>query len=99
MEILIPWLVIVSGLSLLFAYILVMAVLRMVKRLTETNKQLLILLAGQGGKPEVVGATMRALVASEKPPQGKLRGIGGGKKKPKETKPTNIDHVMSIGVK
>ena len=94
-NILIPWLMIAGGLLVIFVYILVMALLQTVKRLTETNKQLLILVAGLGGKPEVTGSVLRALVASEKPPQGKLRGIA---KKDKKSVSSNTDYEMTVGV-
>lgn len=71
--------------------ILAIVLLNTIKRLADTNKQLLILIAGKEGKPE----TLRALVASEKPPQGKLRGIATGKKEDK--KPKNTDYTMQIG--
>ena len=97
MDLLIPWILIGSGLFVLFVYILVMALLQTVKRLTETNKQLLILVAGFSGKPETNGAVLRALVASEKPPQGKLRGIAG-KKKDEKSQSSNTDYEMTIGL-
>ena len=81
------------GLLAFFAISLLVAELRVVNRLTETNKQLLIVVAGQNQKPEA----LRALVASNKPPQGKLRGIADGKKK-KDVKPENINYTMEIGV-
>ena len=98
MNILIPWAIIAIGLFVVFVYILVMALLQTVKRLTETNKQLLILVAGFSGKPETNGAVLRALVASEKPPRGKLRGIAG-KKKDEESKSSNTDYEMTIGLR
>ncbi len=98
MNVLIPWFMIAGGLLVLFVYILVMALLQIVKRLTETNKQLLIIIAGFGGKPEVSGSVVRGLVASEKPPHGKLRGIAD-KKKDKKPKSTNTDYEMQVGVR
>lgn len=78
----------------ILVYILVLLIvqLKVVNRLTETNKQLLIVVAGQNQKAE----TLRALVASNKPPQGKLKGIADDKKK--DDKPKNVDYKMSIGV-
>ena len=70
-------------------------ILKLVNQLAEVNKQLLILVAGREGKPEQAGATMRALVASSKPPQGKLRGIA--EKKKKDDKLKNTDYVMELG--
>lgn len=84
------------GLLVLLAHALLFALLKSNNRIVETNKQLLILVAGREGKPEQAGATMRALVASAKPPQGKLKGIADGKKEDK--KPTNTDYQMTIGV-
>jgi hypothetical protein len=95
-NVLIPWLIALAGLFVVF--VLAIILLKVINRVVETNKQLLILLAGQGGKPEVSGATMRALVASEKSPQGKLHGIAPGKKK-EVKKPDNIDYKMQIGVR
>lgn len=64
-----------------------------VHQITDTNKQLLIVVAGKDEKPE----TLRALVASNKPPQGKLKGIATDKKKDK--KPENTDYTMQVGVR
>jgi len=90
--VLIPIVIIISALVVVMFVILAGALVISVGRLNETNKQLLIVVAGQEGKPE----TLRALVASAKPPQGKLKGIAGAKKK--EDKPKNTDYQMSIGV-
>lgn len=87
-------LLILAGLFGIFSYVLLMILLKVVSRLTETNKQLIILVAGQNEKPEA----LRALIASAKPPQGKLRGIAGGDKKTEKKKPTNMNYTMSIGV-
>lgn len=76
---------------LALASILVIALLSTVKRLTDTNKQLLILLAGREVKPE----TLRALVASDRPPQGKLKGIATGKQ---QDGPKNTNYTMAVGV-
>lgn len=90
-------LIILAGLVsvgiLFYILVLLLVQLKIVNRLTETNKQLLIIVAGQNQKPEA----LRALMASNKPPQGKLKGIADGKKK-KEDKPKNTDYKMSIGV-
>ncbi len=61
------------------------------RRLDGTNKQLMILVAGKEGKPE----TLRALVASSKPPQKNLKGIASGKKKDK--KPANTNYTLEVG--
>ncbi len=62
-----------------------------VYQITETNKQLLIVVAGRDEKPE---SALRALVALNKPPQGKLKGIADGKK---DKKPANTDYEIVIG--
>lgn len=82
-----------AGLFGIFSYILLMILLKVVGQITETNKQLLIVVAGKEAKPEA----LRALVASAKPPQGKLRGIADGNKD-KKNKPENTNYVMEIGV-
>ena len=79
------------GLLGILAYLMIL--LKVINRLTDTNKQLLVVVAGKNEKPE----TLRALVASSKPPQGKLRGIADGKKK-KEVKPENTNYTLDIGV-
>jgi len=89
-SIVIPWLLVLAGIFTLFVYILVIALLKVVKQVTETNKQLLIVVAGKDAKPEA----LRALVASAKPPQKKLPGISGKKK---DDKPTNTNYTMEIG--
>ena len=85
----------ILGLVLVVALVsvLVVTLLSVVKRLTDTNKQLLILLAGKEAKPDAI----RALVASDRPPQKNLRGIATGRVKEVE-KPKNTDYEMSIGV-
>ena len=92
MDNLILMLSIFVGFLVLIVYILLWALLRSNSRLIETNKQLLIIVAGKEAKPEA----LRALVASSKPPQGKLRGIADKKKKGDKDKNTN--YTMSIGV-
>ena len=85
------------GILVLFCIALLIALLKSSNRIIEINKQLLIVVAGRDGKPEQAGATMRALVASAKPPQGKLKGIADDKKK-KDDKPKNTNYMMEIGV-
>ena len=75
-----------------FAVIHLRTQLKVVNRLMEVNKQLILLTAGKEAKPEA----LRALVASEKPPQGNLKGIATGGKKEKK-KPTNIDYTLTVG--
>ena len=91
---LIAGLFILVGLFGGFASILLIALLRVVNRVAEVNRQLIILVAGQNEKPEA----LRALIASAKPPQGKLRGIAGGDKKTKTENPANTNYTMSIGI-
>ena len=86
-------LVLFVGLICFFARLLSKAV----AQITKTNNQLLILIAGQSGKPEATGGIMRALVASEKSPRGKLAGVTTPKKTEKK-KSNNVDCQMSIGV-
>ncbi len=76
---------------LALATILVIALLSTVKRLADTNKQILILMAGKETKPE---ATLRALVVSDRPPRKPLPGIANEKK---EDKPKNTDYTLQIG--
>lgn len=73
---------------------LLITLLKVVNRLAEANKQLLIVVAGKDQKPE----SLRALVASAKPPQGNIKGIAGDKKD-KGKKPENTNYTMEIGVK
>ena len=80
------------ALLVLLAIVLLFALLKSTNRVLETNKQLMILVAGKETKPEA----LRALMASSKPPQGKLRGIADGGKK--EDKSKNTDYTMEIGV-
>lgn len=72
---------------------LLVVVYNVVGQLTLTNKQLLIFLVGKEPKPE---SALRALITSQKPPQGKLKGIADGKKKNK--KPENKNYIMEVGV-
>ncbi|KKN55760.1 hypothetical protein LCGC14_0579090 [marine sediment metagenome] len=81
-----------TGLLILFVVVLLMVILLSVTRITETNKQLMILVAGEkSAKPEL----LRALVASQKPPQKNLKGIASGKKKDK--KPANSNYTLEVG--
>jgi len=90
MEFLIALLSIFAGVLVLFSIALLIALLTSTNRIIEINKQLMIIVAGKDAKPE----TLRALVASSKPPQGKIKGIATGKK---EKKPDNIDYTLSVG--
>jgi len=80
------------GILVLFCIALLIVLLKSSNRIIEINKQLLIVVAGKDSKPEA----LRALVASNKPPQGKLKGIATRKKK--DDKPKNTDYTMEIGV-
>lgn len=93
MTIVIYTLLVLIGLLALFAISLLVTELRVVNRLVDTNKQLLLFAVGKSEKPEV----LRALVASAKPPQGGLKGIANNKKG-KNDKSKNTDYTMSIGV-
>lgn len=86
--------IVVSALVMVIIAMLLGALVISVGRINETNRQLMILVAGKDQKPEA----LRALVASSKPPQGKLKGIADGKKK-KDDKPVNTDYEMEIGVR
>ncbi len=91
MAILVPMAIIISTLIAVIISILLGALVISNGRLADTNKQLMILAAGKEAKPE----TLRALVASQKPPQGKLKGIAIEPVKKKE--PTNKDFTLNIG--
>ena len=86
-------LLILAGLLAISGIALLMIGLKLINRLVETNKQLLIVVAGKEAKPEA----LRALVASNKPPQKKLKGIATGKGKKKS--PVNTDYTLVIGEK
>lgn len=79
------------GILVLFCIALLIALLKSSNRIIEINKQLLIVVAGKDGKSEA----LRALVASNRPPQKVIPGIADGKKK--DNKPKNTDYTMSIG--
>jgi hypothetical protein len=89
--------IVIPVLIIVFAFIVVIIVMLLgflahtIGRLQDTNKQLMILVAGKEAKPE----TLRALVASQKPPQGKLKGIATEPVKKKE--PSNKDFTLNIG--
>lgn len=72
---------------------LLILLFNVVGQVTLTNKQLLIFLAGKEAKPEA----LRALVASAKPPQGKLKGIANEKMKGKKSKNTNFTFEVGAG--
>jgi len=86
-------LLILAGLLVVQSFFVLRLFEQAIKRLAEVNKQLLLVVAGKEKNPE---SALRALVALNKPPQGKLKGIADGKKEDK--KPTNIDYQVKIGV-
>ena len=79
------------GILSLFCIFLLLALDKSYNRIIDMNKKLMILAMGR--EKNIDG--LRALVASEKPPQGKLRGIATSKK---EDKPKNTDYTMQVGV-
>ena len=93
MVILVPISIIVATLICVIIAMLLGTLVNSITRISETNKQLIILVAGKEAKPEA----LRALAASNKPPQGKLKGIATGEKKKDAKKPTNTDYILSIG--
>jgi len=93
-NVMIPWIICLVGLLVVLIYALVIALLKVIKQITETNKQLLIVVAGKEEKPD---SALKALVASNRPPRKNLAGIAGPKKK--DTKTENTNFTMKIGVK
>ena len=91
MGVLIPIVIVISSLVIVIITMLLGALIISTGRVNEINKQLMIIVAGKDAKPE----TLRALVASSKPPQGKLKGIATGEKEDK--KPVNKDYTMVVG--
>jgi len=91
--------IVIPALIIIFACIVVIIVMllgflaNIIGRLQDMNKQLMIIVAGKEPKPE---HALRALVASEKPPQGKLKGVATGKKKD-EKKSTNVNYALTVG--
>ncbi len=92
MESLILMLSIFAGILVLFCITILIALLKSTGRIIDTNKQLLIIIAGKEAKPEA----LRALVASNKPPQKKLKGIATGKKSDGK-KPANTNYTLTVG--
>ena len=85
-------LLVLAGLFGIFLVAFLLILLKVVNRLAEVNKQLLVIVAGKEEKPE---SALRTLVALNQPPQGKLKGIADGKKK--DVKPANTDYTVAIG--
>lgn len=88
----IDMLTIFCGILVLFSIALLIALLKSTDRIIEVNKKLMILAMGR--EKNIEG--LRALVASEKPPQKNLKGIATNKKENK--KPENTNYTMSIGI-
>lgn len=86
-------LLVLAGLFGIFLVVFLLILLKVVNRVTETNKCLLLVVAGKESKPE----TLRALVASNKPPQKNLPGIASKKTKD-DKKLKNTDYEMTIGI-
>ncbi len=93
MAILIPMVITISTLIVVIIVILLGALVLSNGRLVDMNKQLMLLVAGKETKPE----TLRALVASNKPPQKKLKGIVNEKNKKKGS--VNTDYTLVVGEK
>lgn len=91
MEILTFWALLLSAMLGIFSYILLVALLKVINRLAEVNKALLIFVAGKDGKVE----TLRALIASDRIPKKKVPGIV---EKGDPEKPKNVDYQMKVGV-
>ncbi len=92
MTLIVPIAIVVSALVVVIISVLLGALVISIGRINETNSQLMILVAGKNEKPE----TLRALVASAKPPKKVLPGIAQGKKETEKNKNTN--YVMKVGV-
>lgn len=80
MDIVIGFGIILAVLVLAVIYILAMAVKNLSRRLTETNKDLMIMVAAKMDRSDIA----RALVASNRPPQKDLKGISNKKDEPKK---------------
>ena len=91
MVILIYVLLALIGLLAIIAISHLVVELKVVNRLVEVNKQLLIVVAGKEAKPEA----LRALVASARQPKKNLPGISGPKKDDKG--PKNTNYTLEIG--
>lgn len=88
----IPLLLATIGMLTLVCIVFLIALCKSFNSIMGMNKKLLILVMGR--EKNIEG--LRALVASEKPPQGNLRGIATKDKK--DVKPKNTDYTMSIGL-
>lgn len=80
------------GVLVLFCTFLLIALDKASYRIQDMNKKLMILAMGR--ERNVDG--LRALVASERPSQGKLQGIATKKKD--EDKSKNTNYTMQVGV-
>ncbi|KKM78378.1 hypothetical protein LCGC14_1360540 [marine sediment metagenome] len=83
----------VIGLFLALICFIMRLLSKAVYQITETNKQLLIVVAGKGEKPE---SALRTLVASDRPPKKVIPGIAEKKQKSDENK--NSNYTMRIGI-
>lgn len=89
MNLMVLVLIIVAGLVVVIIAMLLGGLLNTIGRLQDTNRQLMLIVAGKEPKPE---HALRALIASEKPPQGKLKGVATEKKKP-----PNVNYALTVG--
>lgn len=80
------------GVLVLFCTFLLIALDKASYRIQDMNKKLMILAMGRENNVD----GLRALVASERPPQGKLQGIATKKKD--EDKSKNTNYTMKVGV-
>ena len=79
------------GMLVLFCAPLVIALVILINRIIDMNKKLMILTMGR--EKNVDG--LKALVASDRPPQKPLPGIATNKK---DDKPKNTNYTMQVGV-
>jgi hypothetical protein len=95
------WLLVLLGLSASVIYLMAIALLvinKMSDRVTETNKQLLVLVAHREGGNDAA----RAVLASTKLPKNDLPGISTEKKKKKEPPQKDGDsegYSVKVGVR
>ena len=79
------------GMLVLFCVPLIIALVILTNRIIDMNKKLMILAMGR--EKNVDG--LKALVASDRPPQKSLSGIATNKK---DDKPKNTNYTMQVGV-
>lgn len=90
MDFLIPICIIFGSLILAVVCGTFVLLVTLIRQMLETNKRLLIVVAGKEEKPE---HALRALIASEKPPQKNLKGIATKTEK----KSTNTNYALTVG--